>query len=88
MTKPVIIEYQDGQTYAVTSAAKAKSVHPDAKIVRYEDGTPYEEPKSASSAKTATSRRSGASRPKQSPERASQPESVTVASAPAGSGAE
>lgn len=48
MTKPVLIEYTKGDlkgaTYVVPSAAKAASVHPDAKIVSYEDGTPYEAP--------------------------------------------
>lgn len=52
MTKPVLIEYTKGDlkgaTYVVTSAAKAASEHPDAKIVSYEDGSPYEPPASKS----------------------------------------
>lgn len=45
MTKPVLIEYPDGQRYGVSSAAAAAKVHPNAKIVSYEDGEPFEEPK-------------------------------------------
>lgn len=48
MSKPVIVEYTKGEmkgaTYVVTSAAAAEKHHPDAKIVGYEDGTPYEAP--------------------------------------------
>ncbi len=42
MTKPVLIEYPDGQRYGVKSAEAATEVHPGARIVSYEDGTPYE----------------------------------------------
>ena len=43
-TKPVLIEYADGQRYVVTSAARAAKVHPNAKIVSMADGSPYEAP--------------------------------------------
>lgn len=45
MVRPVLIQYP-GQTdtYEVSSAAKAKSVHPGARIVRYADSfEPYED---------------------------------------------
>jgi hypothetical protein len=41
--KPVIIELADGATYGVASAAVARRVYPDAKIIGHQDGTPYEE---------------------------------------------
>lgn len=44
-TKPVRIRYSSGAEYVVTSPAAAAKLHPDAKIVRYEDGTAYEAPK-------------------------------------------
>ncbi len=46
MTKPVLIEYpKTGERYAVVSPAAAAKYHPDAKILSYEDGSPYEAPK-------------------------------------------
>jgi hypothetical protein len=43
--KPVIIEYRtgalSGARYVVISASAARSVHPEAEIVGYEDGTPF-----------------------------------------------
>jgi hypothetical protein len=46
MTKPVLIEYpKSGERYAVVSAAAAAKHHPDARILSYEDGTPYEAPR-------------------------------------------
>lgn len=36
-----------GAEYFVKSAADAKKLHPDADIIRYESGEPYEEPKAA-----------------------------------------
>lgn len=53
--KPVVIEYREdipardgrrafvrGERYVVISAGVARRVHPDAVIVAYEDGTPYQ----------------------------------------------
>lgn len=45
MASMLIIEYPDGQRYAVADAVKAKKHHPGAKIVGYEDGSPYKAPK-------------------------------------------
>ena len=54
MSKPVLIEYpKTGARYVVTSAAAAAKAHPDARIVSYEDGDPYEEPKVEKPAKAA-----------------------------------
>lgn len=47
MSNDVLIEYRDGRQYAVASPAVATKHHPDAKIVRYVDGRPYEEPKAS-----------------------------------------
>lgn len=43
MSKPVIARRPDGAEYGFVSADKAMSIFPDAVIVRYQDGTPYEE---------------------------------------------
>lgn len=43
--KPVVIEYKDGRTYVVRSAADAQRAHPDAKIIGYESGESYHAPK-------------------------------------------
>lgn len=52
MTKPVVIEYTKatgdygkGERFVVSSAAAARSVHPDAKILSYESGEPLKETK-------------------------------------------
>lgn len=52
MSKPVLIEYTKavagygkGERFVVSSAAAARSVHPDAKIVSYEDNSPFKETK-------------------------------------------
>jgi len=37
----VIIVLPDGQRYAVTDAATARRIYPQATIVGYEDGRPY-----------------------------------------------
>lgn len=56
MTRPVVVQfakasgpYPKGAEVGVQSAAVAKRVYPDATIVRYQDGDPYEAPKPAKS---------------------------------------
>ncbi len=52
MPRGVIIRYRDGQEYGIPDgAAVAKKSHPDAKIVRYDDGEPYREEKRDAAAK-------------------------------------
>lgn len=43
--KRVIAEVAPGELYGFASVAKAREKYPDCTIVRYEDGTPYVEPK-------------------------------------------
>lgn len=50
MSKSVLIEYGrdvdgygKGERFAIASAAKAKELHPNARIVSHEDGSDYEE---------------------------------------------
>ena len=45
--KPVVVQLKSGAEYGLPSAAEAKRVYPDAKIVRYSDGSPYEARKPA-----------------------------------------
>ena len=47
--RPVIIRLRDGSEYGMASAAKAKATYPDAVIVSYQNGTPYEETVTAES---------------------------------------
>jgi hypothetical protein len=39
--KPVVIELATGEQYGVASEAVAAKTYPDAKIVGYQDGSPY-----------------------------------------------
>lgn len=50
MSKPVIVEYSDGRQYGVESEAIAAKVHPDAKVISHQDGSPLEAKKTASRA--------------------------------------
>lgn len=43
-------DYLKGAEFYVSTAADAKKLHPDAEIVRYEDGRDYAEPKAAAKA--------------------------------------
>lgn len=43
--RPLVIQYQDdGREYGVADADAAKRLHPDATIVRYQDGSPFVAP--------------------------------------------
>lgn len=44
MTKPVVAQLKDGRELGFETEAIAKRLHPDAKIIRYQDGSPLEEP--------------------------------------------
>ena len=40
--KPVIVRLASGAEYGIQSAAEAKRIYPNAEIVRYQSGEPYE----------------------------------------------
>lgn len=44
MTRPLVIQYPDGAEYGVKDTETAARVHPNATIVRYQDGAPYTPP--------------------------------------------
>lgn len=41
--RPVIVRLASGAEYGLKSAGDAKRIYPNGVIVRYQDGTPYEE---------------------------------------------
>lgn len=51
--KPVIVRLASGAEYGMPSAAVAKKAYPNADIIAYQDGTPYEEPKKPAPKKAA-----------------------------------
>lgn len=46
-SKPIVARFPDGAEYGFDTPAKARKANPDAKIVRHQDGTEYEEPQPA-----------------------------------------
>lgn len=44
-SKPIVARLSDGREYGFETPAKARKVDPDAVILRYQDGTSYDEPK-------------------------------------------
>lgn len=51
-SKPIVARLKSGEEYGYASAAKAPE---GAKVIRYQDGTEYEEPKKADTKKDAKS---------------------------------
>lgn len=54
MTKqrPVVVQLPNGAEYGVASPAVAAKKYPDGKVVRYQDGEIFEEPKPKAAAKS------------------------------------
>lgn len=74
----VIIERPDGARYGVTTAEKARKLYPDATIVSYYDGTPYETEEKPQAARATAPAKPRAARPKRS--RAKAPAAVPAVS--------
>lgn len=55
--KPVIVRLSRGEIVGLASPAIAKSVYPDGEILRYADGTPYEEDAKAAPKKKAAAKK-------------------------------
>lgn len=54
MSKPVVARRPNGAEYGFVDAETARKQFPDAKIVRYQDGSAYEEPKPKAKPKAET----------------------------------
>lgn len=52
--KAVVIRTRDGSEYGMASAEKAKAVYPDAEIISYANGMPYEPTVSVTDSKSVS----------------------------------
>ena len=55
-SKPVVVRLPSGAEYGLKSEAEARRVYPNAKIVRYQDGSEYVAPKASTPAKADTAK--------------------------------
>ena len=46
-SKPIVARFPDGAEYGFDTPAEARKANPDAEVVRYQNGTAFEEPKPA-----------------------------------------
>lgn len=56
MSKPIIVEYKDGRQYGVETEAIARRVHPDAKVISHQDGSPIEAKKTQAKVEPVTAK--------------------------------